>query len=243
VLVHSVPNVPAADVLKAAKVDRPDGVSDSDLEVLVYAATQGAIWNLTDGLKVGPDGTAPHYATVYKVYEYLTKPGSEKEPGPTLSITPATATAHVGAKLGPYTVKSSGPVTLKVTGGTIVDETGTPVAGPVANGRQFWVAGDNAVKVTVDATAEGAVPIGRVFTFGSKPDKFQKIILAGKAKTTVTAQATGSFVAKPPAAPAPPSLPVTGSAAAGAAVAGVLLLGGGGVLMAVLRRRRIKFTA
>jgi LPXTG-motif cell wall-anchored protein len=243
VLVHSAPNVAAADVLKAAKVERPVGVSDSELEVLVYAATQGTIWHFSDGLDVG-DSDRPGYATVKAVYDYLVgNAGSEKEPGPTLTITPATATAHVGAKLGPYTVKSSGPATLKVTGGTIVDAAGTPVAGPVANNGQFFVTGDTPGKVTVDATAEGAVPTGRVFTFGAKPDKFQKIILAGKAKTTVTAQSTGTFVAKPPAAPAPPSLPVTGSAAAGAAVAGVLLLGAGGVLMAVLRRRRIKFTA
>jgi LPXTG-motif cell wall-anchored protein len=240
VLVHSVPNVTAADVLKAANVERPEGVSDRQLEVLVYAATQGGIWHFSDGLDVaGSD--RPGYATVKAVYDYLVgNAGSEKEPGPTLSITPATATAHVGEKLGPYTVKSSAPATLKATGGTIVDAAGTPVTGPVANGGQFYVTGNTVGKVTVDATAEGAVPTGRVFTFGAEPDKFQKIILAGKAKTTVTAQATGSFVAKPPAAP---SLPVTGSAAAGAAVAGVLLLAGGGALVTVLRRRRIRFTA
>jgi TQXA domain-containing protein/LPXTG-motif cell wall-anchored protein len=242
-LVHSVPNVAAADVLKAANVERPAGVSDRQLENLVYAATQGAIWHFSDGLEVG-ESDRPGYATVKAVYDYLVANArSESEPAPTLSITPATATAQVGAKLGPYTVKSSAPATVTVTGGTLVDANGAKVTGPIANGGQFWVTGDTAGKVTVDATADGKVPIGRVFTFGPKPNDHQKIILAGQAKTTVTAQATGSFTPKAPAAPAVPQLPLTGSSAVGAAIAGALLLVGGGVLLMVLRRRRIRFTA
>src|SRR6266536_1235342 len=169
--------------------------------------------------------------------------GSESEPAATLSITPATATGEIGAKLGPYTVKSSAPATVTATGGKIVDANGAELTGPIANGGQFWLTSDTAGKVTVDASAVGKVPTGRVFTYASKPNDFQKIILAGVATTKLTAQATGSFTPKAPAAPAVPTLPVTGSSAVGAAIAGVLLLAGGGLLVMVIRRRRVKFTA
>jgi TQXA domain-containing protein/LPXTG-motif cell wall-anchored protein len=242
-LINSVPNVDAAKVLKTAGVDRPANVTDRQLEILVYAATQGAIWHFSDGLDVGPSNH-PGYDVVLPLYQYLIDhAGSESEPAPTLTITPATATAQVGAKLGPYTIKSSAPATVTATGGTLVDAAGAKLTGPIANGGQFWVTGDTAGKVTVDATADGTVPTGRVFTFGAQPNKYQKIILAGVAKTKLTAQATGAFTPKVPAAPAVPTLPVTGSSAVGAVIAGVLLLAGGVVLLTVLRRRRVKFTA
>jgi TQXA domain-containing protein/LPXTG-motif cell wall-anchored protein len=242
-LAHSVPNVAATDVLAAAGVAKPAGASDKELELLVYAATQGAIWHYSDGLKLGAHGGAG-YKVVKDVYDYLVAhAGSESEPAATLSITPANATGEIGAKLGPYTVKSSAPATLTASGGKIVDANGAEVTGPIANGGQFWLTSDTAGKVTVDASAVGKVPTGRVFTYASKPNDFQKIILAGVATTKLTAQATGSFTPKAPAAPAVPTLPVTGSSAVGAAIAGVLLLAGGGVLVMVIRRRRVKFTA
>ena len=83
-LAHSVPNVSAADVLKAAGVDRPAGVDGKDLNVLVYAATQGAIWHFSDGLNVG-DSDHPGYTVVKAVYDYLVaNAGSESEPATTL---------------------------------------------------------------------------------------------------------------------------------------------------------------
>jgi LPXTG-motif cell wall-anchored protein len=248
VLVHSVPNVTADDVLKNAKVPRPTGVSDEELQVLVYAATQGAVWHFSDGFTVGAnpgEGARPRYDLVKSVYDYLaTNARSESEPVATLGISPGSATGEVGTKLGPYTVTSSSPATVTATGGKIVDANGAQLNGPVADGGKFWLTSDAAGKVTVDANAEGKIPTGRVFTFAQKPNDVQKIILAGVIKTKLTARATGTFTPKGavPAAPAP-TLPVTGASAVGATVAGLLLLAGGGVLVALLRRRRIKFTA
>jgi TQXA domain-containing protein len=244
ILVHSVPNVAAKDVLKAAEV-KPEDLAGQDLQLLVYAATQGAIWHFSDDLQVGPH-PGDDYSIVKRVYKYLTENAkSEKEPASTLTITPTNATGEIGTKLGPYTVKSSlKSAELSATGGKIVDANGAPVTGPVADGGKFWLTSDTAGKVTVDAKAEGTVPTGRVFTFPAAPDEFQKVILAGKATTGLIAHATGTFTPKvAPSSPAAPTLPVTGAPAVGAAVGGVALLAGGGLLVVMLRRRRIKFTA
>jgi TQXA domain-containing protein/LPXTG-motif cell wall-anchored protein len=255
ILVHSFPNVTPQKVLDAAGATAlaPQGASEQELKLLVYAATQGAIWNFSDDFNLGAyngKANAPEaksYPAVEKVYHYLVdNAGSAPEPAPTLSIAPANVTGEIGTKLGPYTVTSSQPATLSATGGKIVDANGAEIAGPVANGEKFWLTSDTAGKVTVDAKAEGMVPIGRVFTATRKTTaknvakKFQKIILAGVAKTELIAHAAGTVT--PKAAPAP-TLPVTGASAVGAAVGGLVLLGGGGVLVAVLRRRRINFTA
>jgi TQXA domain-containing protein len=266
ILGHSVPNVPAAKVLEAAGATRPAGMKDDDeLENLVYSATQGAIWHFSDGLEVA-DRDKPNYDVLKKVYEYFkTKAGTDKEPAPTLSIAPATATGEIGAKLGPFTVTSSfESAKLAASGGKLVDAAGAPVTGSVSDGTKFWLTSDKAGKVTVDATARGTVPSGRVFTAVQKPNEYQKVILAGTAKTKLVAHAVGTFTPKgakppieqppanqPPGAQPPggqppaagPSLPVTGPAAVGAAVGGVALLGAGGALVMTLRRRRVKFTA
>jgi TQXA domain-containing protein/LPXTG-motif cell wall-anchored protein len=238
ILVNSVPNLSAEKVLEAANV-KPEGVNPNDLPLLVYAATQGSIWHFSDGFELGTHPGAK-YDVVKGVYKYLVDHAVEvKEPAPTLGITPANATGEIGTKLGPYTVNSpSEPAALKATGGKIVDANGTEVTSPVKDGGKFWLTSDQTGKVTVDATAAGAVPTGRVFTFPAEPDKHQKIILAGKTTTKLIAHATGTFTPK-----AAPTLPVTGASAVGAAVGGVALLGGGGLLVAMLRRRRIKFTA
>jgi TQXA domain-containing protein/LPXTG-motif cell wall-anchored protein len=246
ILVHSFPNVTPQQVLgdAGATAIAPADATREELKLLVYAATQGAIWHFSDGFNLGAykgdnNRQAKGYPAVEKMYHYLVdNAGSAPEPAPTLSITPANATGEIGTKLGPFMVNSTSAATLTAAGGKIVDANGAPVTSPVANGGKFWLTGDTAGKVTVDATATGTVPSGRVFTATSTAKQFQKIILAGVATTTLAAHATGTFTPK-----AAPTLPVTGSSAVGAAVGGVALLGGGGVLVAMLRRRRIKFTA
>jgi TQXA domain-containing protein/LPXTG-motif cell wall-anchored protein len=244
---HSVPNVKAQSVLDAASVPKADYKDFSDEKVwrLAYTATQGAIWHFSDGLEVVAH-EGKEYGVIKAVYDYLVgHAGSESEPAPTLSITPATATGEVGAKLGPYTVKSSAPAKVSVTGGKAVDANGAEVTGPVADGGKFWLTSGAAGKVSVEASSTGKVPTGRVFTFTQKPNERQKVILAGVAETKLSAHATGTFTPKgaAPSSPAAPTLPVTGASAVGAAIAGVALLAGGGVLIMLLRRRRIKFMA
>jgi TQXA domain-containing protein/LPXTG-motif cell wall-anchored protein len=255
ILVHSFPNVTPEKILHDAGATTlvPQGAGEQELKLLVYAATQGAIWHFSDDFELGANkGTADapeakSYSAVERVYHYLVDhAGSAPEPVPTLSIAPADATGEIGSKLGPYTVTSSSPATLSAIDGKIVDANGATITGPVANGGKFWLTRDTAGKVTVDAKAGGAVPIGRVFTATRTTNaknvlkKFQKIILAGAAPTELIAHAAGTFT--PKAAPAP-TLPVTGASAVGAAIGGLVLLSGGGVLVAMLRRRRINFTA
>lgn len=248
ILVNSFPKVDAATVLQKAGAGSVNG---GERDVLVYAATQGAIWHFSDGFELG-DHPGGDYGVVKKVYGYLVdaaeKAQGVKEPAPTLSINPTNATGEIGSKLGPYTVTSPAEkAALKATGGKVVDANGAEVTGPVADGGKFWLTSDQAGKVTVDATATGTVPTGRVFTFpqpagtsAKSVKNFQKIILAGEAKAELVAHATGTFT--PKAAPVP-TLPVTGASAVGAAVGGVALLGGGSLLVVALRRRRVKFTA
>nr|WP_240942683.1 thioester domain-containing protein [Planosporangium thailandense] len=243
ILVNSFPNVTPEAVLAKAKVTPTGG----DAELPVYAATQAAIWHFSDGFDLGDfkggDGAAT-YPMVQGVYDYLVNNAVDtEEPAPTLSITPPEATGELGSKLGPYTVNSSSKATLTAKGGTIVDANGAPLTESVEGGTKFWLTSDTAGKVTVDASATGLVPTGRVFTYKGGQDKAQKVILAGKVPTSLVAHASGTFLPKAAPAPATPSLPVTGASAVGAAVGGVALLLGGGVLVVLLRRRRVKFTA
>ena len=245
ILLHSTPQVAAEDVLKAANITAPPRIDHKGLDLLVYAATQAAIWHNSDGFVLG-DHAGATYAVVHGVYDYLVgQARSESEPGPTLRIAPQTATGAVGSKVGPYTVTSSGPATLKATGGKIVDQHGAEITGPLADGTKFWLTSAAAGKVTVDATGTGTVPTGRVFTDVKKADKYQKIILAGSAPAQATAQAVGTFgtAAPGPSASSAPTLPITGASVTGAVVmAGVLLAVGTGLVL-MIRRRRVKFTA
>lgn len=243
ILVHSFPNVTSADVLKAA--NQP---ASGDADQIVYAGTQAAIWHFSDGFNLGDyKGGNPAvkatYPAVQGVYDYLLKNAVDtNEPAPTLSITPPDATGELGSKVGPYTVNTSSKATLTANGGKIVDADGNEVSS-LTNGGKFWLTSDTAGKVTVDAKAVGTVPTGRVFTYTKAPKEAQKIILAGKVTTNLTAHASGTFIPKAAPAPATPSLPVTGASAIGAAIGGIALLVAGGVLVLLLRRRRVKFTA
>jgi len=238
ILLHSVPTVDAQKVIESPDLSTlAAGVRKERLPLLVYAATQGAIWHFSDGLEVAAR-EGREYRLVKAVYDKFVKDAeSVAEPVATLSITPASATGEIGAKAGPYTVKSSSPATLTVTGGKAVDANGAQLSGPVKDGAKFWLTSNAVGTVTVDASATGTVPTGRVFISVEKPNEHQKIILAGEAATTLTAHAVGTFTT------AGPTLPVTGASAIAAAVAGLVLLVGGALMVVFIRRRRIKFTA
>ncbi|GAA1795076.1 Cys-Gln thioester bond-forming surface protein [Planosporangium flavigriseum] len=244
ILTHSWPKVDDVTKVLAAAHVTTEGIDAEELRTLVYVGTQGAIWHFSDDINVTTPAAKAgdkKYGVIKAVYDYLVagadKAKNVKEPGPNLTITPDSATGEVGSKLGPYAVNSSSEAKLTASGGKIVDANGAPVPAVPAGGK-FWLTSDAAGKVTVDATAEGRVPTGRVFTSKTGPDQHQKIILAGEAKAESVAHAIGTFTPK-----AAPTLPVTGASAVGAAVGGVVLLGGGGVLVAMLRRRRVTFTA
>jgi LPXTG-motif cell wall-anchored protein len=268
VLTHSFPNTSGKSVFAAANATVPKPTPGDDEEkkrdtanYLTYVATQAVIWSLTDSDKfqMAPwvDGQSSEYnkaeyEAIYTVYRYLQTEAKrhandESDPAPTLTIDPATKSGAVGEKIGPFTIKSGGgDATLTVTGGTIVDKDGKPVAS-LPNGGQFWVKATEAGSVKIHAEGSGKVPVGRVFLFAGGKDKYQKLIIGGVAGAKLTADATVTVTvapASPSASPsAPPSLPITGANVTGAAIGGGALLIAGVALVLFLRRRRVKFTA
>ena len=246
ILNHGWPAKSIDALVAAAGASKPAGVGATQLERLVYAATQSAVWRYSDpddfALRESPEGfnlDPVQYAFIVKLYKYLVSNATDQpEPAPKLTIDPATKTGEAGKKIGPFTITSGGgEATLTATGGKLVDKDGNPVT-KLPNGGQFYVQSDTAGTVNVHASGSGQVPIGRVFTFVKQAEKKQqKLILADVAGAPLEADATVTVT------PPVPGLPVTGFKVTGAVMAGLLLLGGGVLLVTNVRRRRVRFTA
>ena len=248
VLTNGYPTVGVDALIQSAQATRP--ANTANLEKLVYAGTQAAIWTLSDpqlfelraskdGYNLQPNSGADEYALIVAISKYLLNgaTGTHEDPQPKLAIQPGTLTGQAGKKIGPFTVSSGGgEATLSATGGKLVDKDGNPVT-KLANGGQFYVVGEAPGTITVEAKGSGSVPIGRVFTTVSNPNKYQKLILAGVAGTELEAEATVTVT------PAVPTLPVTGMKLTAAIAAGLLFVGGGALLLVTIRKRRIQFTA
>ncbi|MFG1880602.1 Cys-Gln thioester bond-forming surface protein [Micromonospora sp. NPDC049102] len=207
VLTHGYPNADSTKLLAAAGVTAKIG--KKQLDNLLYFGTQTAIWHFSDGIELGAweKGLQPpnQYEVITKVRDYLVNNATDQpEPRAELSVDPASATATVGGKAGPFTVKGpAGTITVAATGGTAVDAEGKPVT-TTTNGGQFWLAAEAAGTVNVTLTAQDSVSFGRVFLF-TGPKKAQKLILGGSTGATVTARAAATFTAVPTTPPATPS--------------------------------------
>lgn len=250
VLTHGYPNGDSTKLLAAAGVERPKGVDDKRLAVLLYFGTQTAVWHFSDGLELGAytDGKGllaqPQYEVVSKVREYLVANATDQpEPKPTLTITAAKGTAgKAGEKIGPFTVTGpAGAITLSVEGGKAVDADGDEVT-ETANGGRFWLTRQSAGEVKVTAKGSGTVSFGRVFLYQGDDKAAQKLILGGSVGEKVAANTAAEFTEA--AAPgAGGSLPLTGASTGAAVAAGLVLLAAGAVTVVVVRRRRVRFTA
>jgi TQXA domain-containing protein/LPXTG-motif cell wall-anchored protein len=223
----------------AAEVAAAAGVSTKtdNLEDLVYAGTQAAIWHFSDELTMSTAPARSENETIIRdVYKYLKEKaenaGKNPEPAPTLKITPDKGTGTVGSLSGPYTVQAAeGDITLTATGGKVVDESGNPITSVKAGGK-FWISADSEGEVKVTAAGEVKVPVGRVFVHGQE----QKIILAGAGKAQASAELKITFGSAP-------LLPVTGASVAVMVGVGLVLLVAGSFAVLTLRRRRVRFTA
>ncbi|MBQ0905981.1 thioester domain-containing protein [Micromonospora sp. U21] len=215
VLTHGYPNAESTALLAAAGVTAPTKIEKKRLDTLLYFGTQTAVWHFSDGIELGDweQGLlAPkQYEVVKGVRDYLVAHATDQpEPRAELSVDPASATATVGGKAGPFTVKGpAGDITVAATGGAAVDAEGRPVT-TTTNGGQFWLAAEGAGTVTVTLTAQDSVSFGRVFLFTG--GKAQKLILGGSTGATVTARAAADFTAAPspsvsPSTPAPSATP------------------------------------
>ncbi|WP_039906896.1 thioester domain-containing protein [Micromonospora lupini] len=205
VLTHGYPNADSTALLAAAGVQTKIG--KKQLDTLLYFGTQTAVWHFSDGIELGAwekGLQAPNqYEVITKVRDYLiTNATDQPEPRADLAVDPASATATVGGKAGPFTVKGpAGAITVAATGGTAVDAEGKPVT-TTTNGGQFWLAAEAAGTVDVTLTAQDSVSFGRVFLFSGGAKKAQKLILGGSTGTTVTARAAATFTATPATPPA-----------------------------------------
>ncbi|MEU4334379.1 thioester domain-containing protein [Micromonospora lupini] len=204
VLTHGYPNADSAKLLAAAGVQTKIG--KKQLDTLLYFGTQTAVWHFSDGIELGAwekGLQAPNqYEVITKVRDYLiTNATDQPEPRAELSVSPASATATVGGKAGPFTVRGpAGAITVAATGGTAVDAEGKPVT-TTTNSGQFWLAAEAAGTVDVTLTAQDSVSFGRVFLFtGAK--KAQKLILGGSTGATVTTRVSATFTATPATPPA-----------------------------------------
>ncbi|MCO1599507.1 Cys-Gln thioester bond-forming surface protein [Micromonospora sp. RHAY321] len=202
VLTHGYPNANSTALLAAAGVTTK--VGQKRLDTLLYFGTQTAVWHFSDGVKLGAWEKGllarDQYDVIQKVRDYLVKNATDQpEPRAELSVDPANATATVGGKAGPFTVKGpAGAITIAATGGTAVDAEGKPVT-TTTNGGQFWLSADGAGTVNVTLTAQDSVSFGRVFLFTGKTAA-QKLILGGSTGATVTARAQAGFTAPTPSA-------------------------------------------
>ncbi|MGK5742767.1 thioester domain-containing protein [Micromonospora sp. URMC 103] len=216
VLTHGYPNADSAELLAAAKVTVPAG---ADAKKLLYFGTQTAVWQFSDGIKLGEyvDGKGllgkKQYAVVKGIHDYLVKNATDQpEPRAELKVDPSSATATVGGKAGPFTVQGpAGDIAVAVTGGTAVDAEGKALT-TTTNGGQFWLSAADAGKVEVTLSAKGSVSFGRVFLFTGGKNKHQKLILGGSTDETVTAKAGATFTAAPTTPSATPSASASASA-------------------------------
>ncbi|MCS5724148.1 thioester domain-containing protein [Herbiconiux sp. CPCC 203407] len=183
--------------------DQPSGLTANQRA----AAVQAAIWYFTDNYLVSSSSTAVRAAAAAIVTAAQVAGPLEEPPAPDLTITPATASAPIGASAGPYRVAAEGAadVTISAPEGVslFADEAATqPLANPstVASGTDVWLRSDPGAteEPVLRARAVVTVQTGEVYLYdGETPGlaDAQRLILAKTAELDATAQATAEFFA------------------------------------------------
>lgn len=178
----------------------PAGYEIVGTEAQRAAATQAAIWHHTDGFELSAAGNDPtivaNYDAILRAVADGVLPGFG-EPSVSLAIAPPAETeATQGDPVGPFVISTTATaVELSPSAGvSVTDAAGTPLAGPFADGDEFWLVSDEPGTATVTATADATVHAGRVF----HRDGVQRLILATTVRTTVGAEATASWTERPP---------------------------------------------
>lgn len=197
------------------------------------AATQAAIWQLSDGVAAEPvDGDAK------KLTDYLIKSavGDVTELN-SLALAPTSVSGVAGALLGPVKVSStSTSVDVSVdaasagAGVVITDSKGKVLSGkdgkllsPAKTNDTLFVkapAGSAAGTATLSASASAVVKLGRVFVSADinvTKTHSQTLILAGSSPVTVKAGATASWTAAGPTPTAGASAPAASHSASASA--------------------------
>ena len=162
------------------------------------AGTQAAIWHFTDLVNLDRTVAAQDVnSNIGKLYDYLLGVAANPvaEPVPALSITPSSTTGTVATMIGPFTLHvvpaSAVAAVTNDAGVGFTDGSGNALV-PTADGDQFWITPTTEGSFNISATAEVAVPTGRVFLHaatGPDPEAHQKLVLAKSDAVTTTATA------------------------------------------------------
>lgn len=178
----------------------PAGYEITGTDAQRAAATQAAIWHVTDGFDLTVGDNDPvieaNYAAILAAIDAGALPASG-QPDVSLAITPpASTTGEAGQPVGPYVVATTASaVTLTPSAGlTVTDADGVPLAGPVTDGTEFFLVRDAEGAGSVSATADATVHAGRVFVKAGS----QRLILATSVDTTVDVEVSASWTPPPP---------------------------------------------
>ena len=209
-----VPNLDTVGRILAAY--HPNGSGPAGFEITGTdaqraAATQAAIWHVTDGFDLTVGDNDPvieaNYAAILAAVDADALPSSG-QPDVSLSITsPEVTSGDAGTPVGPFVVSTTASsVTLTPAAGvTVTDGEGVPLAGPIVDGTEFFLLSDADTTATVTASAEATVHAGRVFV----KDGSQRLILATSVATTVDAEASASWTTPPTTTPPTTAPPTT----------------------------------
>lgn len=163
------------------------------------AATQAAIWQLSDGIEAHPTD-----ADGAKLTDWLLDNAQDiEEPSPSLTLSPNAVSGQPGQTVGPVTVHTTADSVTVVPdaaaaeqGVTLVDANGNLINEdtPVADGTELYFdvpadAADGTASLT--ATASSSVPVGRAFT--GVDQRTQTMILAGSSEVSVSSTATATW--------------------------------------------------
>jgi TQXA domain-containing protein/LPXTG-motif cell wall-anchored protein len=170
-------------------------------EFQAQAATQAAIWKLTDNKEVDrAKANRPEDAGFLALYDYflgrLADPATSlPAPKPiSVNIVETELSGAPGSVVGPFTMDTSASVvTLSAPGGVGFLATNDPAASAsittVKNGDKFYVKvpdGAAAGSVVITATAKEPVQAGRLFVNANNPNSTQKLILAAATDAVTT---------------------------------------------------------
>jgi TQXA domain-containing protein/LPXTG-motif cell wall-anchored protein len=221
VLHHGYPAVDVEDLAKAV-TESGAPLADELSRKEAVTATQAAIWHFSDGMELNQANPLPENDTsdadVRAVYNYLVSDennaGIGEQPIPALQISPADASADAGELVGPFIVRTTGEITEIETdlpeGVSVTDAEGNELAADgISDGTEIYLDVPEDVadgEGSFGLTASAHLDTGRLFVVRDY-DKAaaQSVIVAASDKTTLSAQATGSWVAAPVEETTPPA--------------------------------------
>jgi LPXTG-motif cell wall-anchored protein len=239
----------AGELIEAAGL-ASDDYGDVTQDQLAYAATQSAIWSLTDGWVLDtqdPTGDDVADSIVPDLQAYIleqAEPVDEPDLEPYFEVDDSAAKTE-GSTVGPFTASTNLEALNfgQPEGATIVDENGEEITS-LTDGQVFYVKFDEAKTGSVTLVTETftwTTPAGRTFVpvdAEGADVEGQRLILAEEYTEEYSAEIEFEIVVEEVPSESPkPQLPVTGSSLTTVATVGGAVLLAGVVAMVLMRRR------